>query len=512
MSKAIGALIIPLIYMVVVLVLGHGKWTKSLRLNIDDFYKVSAGAAFPLVFLGLAGGYHSSFAIPGSMGFVYSHGIGWIANGLWTLFVAGGVMMWLAPRINYLARKNNYLTPGDLVAEYFDNSDGVRIATAIATISFSVGYMFTNVIGPAILISTLTNNLVTYDVACFVIILVVASYVWRAGIRGTMWTTVLQACWMFVVVYVAAAYCTTLVGGIKPMMAAMKEHYIEYLTIPGPKGFLTNVTWFSWAAIAIGLGGALKPVTWSFFYSARKPKEAMKIGYTIPFYLAGIYIPVVFIGFAALLIVPGLTGVSADNSFPKLLYDYAPAWFGGLIIAGAMGAGMSTLDAETNISSCIFISDIYKRYIAPGKDERHYLIAGRWSIVVLAIITYIFTHYRFSIVAIIATLVNAIVALYAPTVILILSKGKLLKSIKITAAGYICGMITGGALLIYLNFISKVSNPLGWHYSAWVLATNVIVMLLVSQFTKGPSVESKQKFEKSIDELYIKSAPEEVSL
>lgn len=503
MSKAVAALIIPLAYMIVVLILGHGKWARSFRLNIDDFYKVSAGAAFPLVFLGLAGGYHSAFAIPGSMGFVYKHGIGWIANGLWTLFVAGGVMMWLGPRINYLARKYNYLTPADLIADYFDNSNAVRIVTAIATIGFSVGYMYTNIVGPAVLLSTLTNNLLSYDVACIMIILGVASYVWRAGIRGTMWTTVLQACWMFVVMYVAAGYIIALVGGLKPMMSLMQQHYNQWLTIPGPNKYLTNVTWFSWAAIAIGLGGALKPVVWNFFYSARSPKEAMKVGYTIPWYLLGIYIPVIFIGFGCLLIEPGLKGVAADNSFPKLLYDYAPAWFGGLIVAGAMGAGMSTLDAETNISSCIFISDIYKRYIAPNKSDEHYFRVGRVSVLMLAILTFIFTHFRFSIVAIIATLVNAIVTIYAPTVILILTKSKFLRNIKITAAGYVWGAIISGALLIKLNFFSKVANPLGWHYSFWVLLTNIVVLLLVSSFTKAPTAESKLKFEKAIEEVYV---------
>lgn len=502
MSKAFIACIIPAIYMVAVLILGLGKWTRSNKVDINDFYKVSAGAAFPLVFLGLAGGYHSSFAIPGSMGFVYTHGVGWIANGLWTIFVAAFVMIVLGPRINHIARKYDYMTPSDIIANYFDESRSVRIATTIVTIAFSVGYMYTNVIGPAILLSVISEGAISYNASCALITLVVMLYVGKAGIRGTMWTTVLQACWMFVAVWVAAWYCVTLAGGTSTMMSAMKEQFPAYLTIPGPKNYLNGWTYFSWAAIAVGIGGALKPVVWNFYYSAQSPREAARIGYTIPFYLSMIYMPVVFIGFATVLIEPNLTGIGADRTFPQLLFDYAPAWFGGLIVAGSMGAGMSTLDAETNASSACFMSDVFRRYIAPGKTEEYYMKAARVSVVVLCLITYAFTFFRFNIVAIIAAAVNAIVCCYAPCVLFILSKSKIIKSLKVTAAGYVSGLYISLALLAYLNFFAKTANPFSIHYALWVLGTNIAVVLVVSAFTRAPKKETIDKFTNDIAEVY----------
>lgn len=498
MEKWMLILIIPIIYMLLVLVLAFGPWSKLSKVDISDYYKVSAGAAFPLVFLGICGGYHSAFAIPGSMGFVYAHGVGWVANGLWTLFIAGASFVILGARISYLGRKNNYLTPADLICDYFDDNKAVRLMVAVAALAFSIGYQMTNVMGPAILIAAATNGKISYDFACTAIILVTASYVWRRGVRGTMWTTILQALWMFIAVWVAAAFAVSLCGGVGPMMSAVQQHRPEMLTLPGSRNFLTPAMWTTWAAIAIGIGGALKPCNWPFLYSSRGPKTTTLLGFTLPLYLSGIYVPVVFIGLAAAVVVPGLTGVKADDSFPLMLFQYAPVWFTGLIVAGAMGAGMSTLDAEYNVSSCMIVEDIYKKFIKKDASPAHYLFVGRSMVVVLAILSWILVHYRFDIVAFVATLVNVFVIFYAPAVVAALFPSE---RFKVTAYGVVAGWIASLIALIIAGILYP--NPYKFHYGFWVLISNVSVMIIVSAFTRAPSRERREKMQSVTNELFI---------
>lgn len=500
MEGSLVVLVVPLLYMIVVAFLGLGPWSRLSRVAIADYYKVGAGVALPLVYLGIAGGYHSSFAIPGSMGFVYAHGVGWVANGLWTLFAAAAVFLTIGPRLNVLAKKFDYMTPADLIVDYFDGSDLLRILVSVIAIGFTFGYMMTNTMGPAILISSATGGKIPYNLACAVFVGLTTLYVCKSGIRGVMWTTVLQALWMFVALWTAAIFCIALVGGVGPMMTTIAREYPGALTIPGLRGFLKYPTWTTWAFICIGIGGSLKPCVWPFFYTAKDAKQSKILGATLPIYLAGIYVPVVFIGFACLLLVPGLQGVKADESFMMMLSRYAPAWFTGIILAGAVGAGMSTLDAEMNVAGAMLNSDIYRRYIVRNASESHYLLAGRVFAICFGIITYILTQYRFDIMVLISTLVNALVALYFPAVIGALFD---LPGIRFTTPGVIAGILVALPVMYVTAMVKPYVNPMGVHYAAWSLLANFLTIFVVGLFAKEPDAERRSRIRGTIrDHLF----------
>lgn len=56
------------------------------------------------------------------------------------------------------------------------------------------------------------------------------------------------------------------------------------------------------------------------------------------------------------------------------------AGFAGLIVAGVLAAGPAGINASLNSMAGTFINDIYRPVIAPGRDERHYVTAGRWAV------------------------------------------------------------------------------------------------------------------------------------
>ena len=69
-----------------------------------------------------------SFAFLGSGGFFYTHGVGFWAAGTWTVLV-GGITYVLAPRIWALGKAFGYITPADMLADFYE-SEGVRVAVA----------------------------------------------------------------------------------------------------------------------------------------------------------------------------------------------------------------------------------------------------------------------------------------------------------------------------------------------------------------------------------------------
>lgn len=67
----------------------------------------------------------------------------------------------------------------------------------------------------------------------------------------------------------------------------------------------------------------------------------------------------------------------AEEILPYFVINHLPAGLVGLVIAAALAAAMSSLDSSINAISTVSISDIYRRFLASGKTEKHYLNLAR---------------------------------------------------------------------------------------------------------------------------------------
>ncbi|MEZ6126585.1 MAG: hypothetical protein R3C49_25970 [Planctomycetaceae bacterium] len=76
----------------------------------------------------------------------------------------------------------------------------------------------------------------------------------------------------------------------------------------------------------------------------------------------------------------------ADELFGRAAYDILPGIMPGLIgllMASLLAAVMSTSDAQMVVSSGLFTENIYKRHLAPGRSEAHYLWVGRLAALII---------------------------------------------------------------------------------------------------------------------------------
>lgn len=88
-----------------------------------------------------------------------------------------------------------------------------------------------------------------------------------------------------------------------------------------------------------------------------------------------------------------LRGESSFNDtnyiFLRFVMNHLPAGIAGLIMAAIFAAAMSTISAEVNSLATVTVIDVYRRFIRPGRTDRHYLIASRaftafWGFVAVA--------------------------------------------------------------------------------------------------------------------------------
>ncbi len=75
-----------------------------------------------------------------------------------------------------------------------------------------------------------------------------------------------------------------------------------------------------------------------------------------------------------------------EMAYPLVMRKVLPAGLLGLVIASLLAAFMSTIDTHTNWGASYLVNDIYRRFFAPDKDEKHYAMVSRLLIVVIAIL------------------------------------------------------------------------------------------------------------------------------
>jgi SSS family solute:Na+ symporter len=78
-----------------------------------------------------------------------------------------------------------------------------------------------------------------------------------------------------------------------------------------------------------------------------------------------------------------LTGAQkAEGILPHFITTFLPQGLSGIVIAAVLAAAMSSMSSAMNSISAVGITDIYKRHLAKGRDDRHYVIVAKWVTVV----------------------------------------------------------------------------------------------------------------------------------
>ena len=489
--------VIVAIYALLILYVGTGRWTRVGKVAMDDYFKVAPGFGFIVLYLGIAGGFHTAFAIPGSMGFYHAHGVAFAANVLWTVFTPLGVIYFIGSRITCLGRKFNYITPADLLVDYFGDGK-FRAFIAIYILSCCIPLMTANVTGPAVLLSEGTQGNIPYVGALLIMGVMVMIYVTSSGIRGVTWTTVAQAVWMFVAVWAAAVWCLNLIdGNLMTLFNRILETEPSMLTLPGPNGLATPQWWVTFPVFGLALYWAILPRGFMFFYSSRDVKTTKRIGLTVGLYLMTLYLPAMVIGFTAFYFLPE---ADSDGSFPLLLATYAPAWFAGLIVAGGLAAGMSSLDADTNANSAMLTKDVYASFIRKNASDRHYIAVARLFVIGLVALTVAAAAYRWGLVVLMIGVTASMITQLLPAVLAVTVP----MGIRFTKAGVTAGILSGLVVALLVLFFGAGVLPAGWRFdpSFWGLVVNVPVTLIVSRFTTPPDPEAVARIRAALDEEF----------
>lgn len=457
--------------------------------NMEDFFLYGRQAGLIVLYLTVVATFHSAFAFLGSGGFFYTHGIGFWMAGTWTVLV-GGITYTLGTRIWAVGRKFGYITPADMIADFYQ-SEPVRVIVALVSVLFTLIYIQVQAQGLGYILSVATGDRISFELASLILLVVAAGYLVVGGLRAVYWTDVIQGIWMYVAVWAGSLLITyRLFGGPVELWRRLAAERPDLLSLPGPEGFFTPGIWVG-MTIALSFGIIFQPHMMIRYFTAASSRTLKILGATTPIYLMTLFIPAAFVGLGGALILPDLA--SPDRVFPELLFRYAPPWLTGLILAGATAAAMSTLDSILHSNMTVLTRDIYQRYAAPGRSQKHYLTFGRGVVVVLLVVGWFLTVYNLDFLVTLVTLSGAGALQLMPAVLGVCYPGRRLN----TAAGVIAGIAAGLATLYVTRVVFP--QPLGLHEAVWSLLVNFAVTMVVSRFTRPPPAEAVERIHGEVE-------------
>ncbi len=170
-----------------------------------------------------------------------------------------------------------------------------------------------------------------------------------------------------------------------------------------------------------------------------------------------------------------------DRVFPELLFQFAPAWLTGIILAGATAAAMSTLDSILHSNMTVLTRDVYQRYVRPDASQGHYILVGRILVLGLLGVGYMLSVTTFDFLVTLVTMSGAGALQLMPAILGVCFPTRR----PLTKAGVLAG-IGVGLTTLYLTLMTW-PHPLGLHAAVWSVGVNGLVAWAVSRVTAPPS-------------------------
>ena len=352
---------------VVALLLGVGA-RSGRSMGLEEWTVGGRHFGFILVFLLLAGEIYTTFTFLGASGFAYGLG----APAYYILcygtlaYIIGYFML---PPVWAYAKQHGLVSQPDFFARKYD-SPALGVLVTLVDIVALVPYLVLQLTGLGIIVTAAGYGAIDANLAVWIGAVVVTVYVIVSGIRGSAWTAVVKDVLILAVIVFLGVYLPLhLHGGIGAMFSAIAEARPGFLTFPAHG---QSVWWFVSTVLLTALGFFSWPHAIAACYTARDPGTFRKNAIVLPLYQL-ILLFAYFIGFAAVLHVPGLSGAQTNLALFKLVVQEMPPWVVGIIGAAGVFTALVPGSVLVITTATLIARNLYGVVAAArrGRRDRH---------------------------------------------------------------------------------------------------------------------------------------------
>jgi SSS family solute:Na+ symporter len=441
----------------------------------------------------LAGEIYTTFTFLGGSGWAY--GKGGPAVYIFAYASLGYLISyWLLPAIWKYAKEHNLISQSDFFVSKY-KSPYLGVLVALVGVIAMIPYLVLQLTGLGIIVSTASYGLITSEAAIWIGMISVTVYVMISGIHGSVWTAVIKDTMILIVALFLGVYIPFhYYGGIQPMFEAIDAAKPGFLILPN-KGL--SGSWFISTVILTSLGFYMWPHTFGSAFSAKSAKTFRKNAIMIPLYSL-IQLLVFFVGFAAILQVPGLKGSQVDLALLKISVKTFDPWFVGVIGAAGLLTALVPGSMILMTAATMLAKNVYKVFSFSASDRQVGVLA-KWLVPVVGLVSVYFTLKGGETIVMFLLMGYSLVTQLAPALFFSLAKKP-----WVTKQGAFAGIITGGAIVAYTTVTNMTNGTLfpdlpqaiqDLNVGIVALVFNTLVMLGVSFITKAFSLAPAQKSE-----------------
>src|SRR5215213_4745959 len=363
--------------------MGVFAFRRSKGHGAEDFFLAGRSLGTFVFLLSLFGTNMTAVAILGSSGHAFTNGV--VTYGLMASssgLVIPLTIFLIGTRVWALGKKYGFITPVQIFRDRWECSHIGTVIFAVQAVLL-VPYIIIGIMGGGTTLSAISGGFVPYWFGGAIVAMVVMTYVFFGGMRGTAWVNTFQTILFLVFGVIAIGVIGAGMGGFRGAVEALGSS-------PATSWLLTR-----------------ERISPYYFFS-----------YTFyPLCILLIWSPCVFLGVMAnrvsdvpeirakqearrVLATQGRTlepaqreelreQASGDDVILHLLHRYAPLWLAGILGAGIMAAVMAS-DSQILALSTMFTEDVFAFYGGRRRyGEQTQVQTGRIFVIVLTVLAYV---------------------------------------------------------------------------------------------------------------------------
>ena len=447
------------------------------RVKMDPQQYIVGGRSFGTIFLWvlLAGEIYTTFTFLGIAGMSYSQGAPAyyvMAYGTCAYVIA----YFLTPAVWRVGKEHNLLTGPDFFETRY-NSRALGVGTAVLYFIMIVPYVSLQLSGLQILLRIAGYG--AYDATAAVVIgfIILALFVFSAGLRGTAWASVVKDLFVLgAVIFAGIAIPVRFFGSPSGMFDRVAQLHQQMLVLP-PGSAFHGTTWFVSTVLLSAIGFFMGPQSFNAVFSARSGDTLRRNAMLLPFYQCFLSL-MLFAGLSAALIAPGLKGPAVDQSFLLVVQHYYPSWLLGLVCAAGALAALVPGSALLLGGASVITKNVAGDALGIATSDKARTMLTRVLVIVVAVLALgVWLIAKRTVVELLLLYYNGI-AQFAPGVIATFIWP------RATAWGVGAGIAAGLAVAVPLAALNI--TPLGINAGFVGLAANVAVLALLSLVTPRP--------------------------
>ncbi len=427
-----------------------------------------------LMFLLMAGEIYTTFTFLGASGWAYGRG----APAFYILSygaVAYITSYWIAPAVWRYARTHDLVSQPDFfVLKYQSRPFGTLVA--IVGVVAMIPYLVLQLKGLGIIVSEASYGAVSSTAAIWLGVVGVVAYVMVSGIHASAWTAVVKDILILgVAIFLGLYLPNKLYGGIGPMFDRIEALRPGFLTLPATG---QSASWFASTVLLTALGFYMWPHTFGSIYSAKSAEAFRKNAIVMPLYQL-VMLFIFFVGFAALLAVPGLTGTDADLALLRVSVKTFDPWLVGVIGAAGVLTALVPGSMILMAASTVLAKNVV--YPGVGADDPRIARLAKGLVPVVAVAALWFTFQGGNSIVALLLMGYALVTQLFPSLVC-----SLLPRNPLTTAGAMAGVVVGELTVAWITIGQVNVATLLPGAPSWIQDLNIgFVALLVNLLTSG---------------------------